>query len=89
MKTYKRKQRLIYSIVSAMMIAALFIGLIPTALAADKLPFSDVPSSHTYYDDICWAVENGIVIGCNGKFYPDEKVTPVQLHDALEKHPRR
>ena len=72
MKTYKRKQRLIYSIVSAMMIAALFIGLIPTALAADKLP-----STHTYYDDICWAVENSIVIGCNGKFYPDEKVTLV------------
>ena len=47
------------------------------ALAADKLPFSDVPSTHTYYDDICWAVENGIVIGCNGKFYPDEKVTLV------------
>ena len=48
MKTYKRKQSLIHSIVSAMMIATLFIGLIPTALAADKLPFSDVPSTHTF-----------------------------------------
>lgn len=68
-----------------MTIAALFIGLIPTALAADKLPFSDVPSTHTYYDDICWAVENGIVIGCNGKFYPDEKVTLVQFYTMLSK----
>lgn len=85
MKTYKRKQRLIHSIVSAMMIAALFIGLIPTALAADKLPFSDVPTTHTYYEDICWAVENGIVIGCNGKFYPDEKVTLVQFYTMLSR----
>lgn len=85
MKTHKRKQRLIHPIVSAMMIAALFIGLIPTALAADKLPFSDVPSTHTYYDDICWAVENGIVIGCNGKFYPDEKVSLVQFYTMLSR----
>ena len=85
LKTYKRKQSLIHSIVSAMMIATLFIGLIPTALAADKLPFSDVPSTHTYYDDICWAVENGIVIGCNGKFYPDDKVTLVQFYTMLSR----
>lgn len=85
MRAYVKKQGRIASIVSAMMIAVLFIGLIPTALAADALPFSDVPENHTYYDDICWAVGNGIVNGYNGKFDPDEKVTVLQFYTMLSR----
>ena len=39
MRAYIKKQGRIASIVSAMMVAVLFIGLTPTALAADTLPF--------------------------------------------------
>ena len=83
MRAYTKKQGRIASIVSAMMIAVLFIGLTPTALAADTLLFSDVPSNHTYYDDIRWAAENGIVTGYNGKFDPDGKVTLLQFYTML------
>lgn len=85
MRAYTKKQGRIASIVSAMMIAVLFIGLTPTALAADTLLFSDVPSNHTYYDDIRWAAENGIVTGYNGKFDPDGKVTLLQFYTMLSR----
>ena len=85
MRAYEKRQGRIASIVSAMMIAVLFIGTLPTALAADTLPFSDVPSDHTYYDDIRWAAENGIVTGYNGKFNPDKKVTVLQFYTMLSR----
>ena len=85
MRAYVKKQGRIASIVSAMMIAVLFIGLIPNALAADTLPFSDVPKNHTYYDDICWAAENGIATGYNGKFDPDREVTVLQFYTMLSR----
>lgn len=85
MKTYKRRKRWISSIVSVMMIAALFIGFMPAALATDRLPFPDVPTTHTYYDDICWAEENGIVTGYNSKFDPEGEVTLLQFYTMLSR----
>lgn len=57
----------------AALVAALFV--VPavvaggTAWAADS--FSDVPSSHVFYDEIEWGAANGIVNG-----YPDDTFRP-------------
>lgn len=68
MRTYMNQRGRLAVLVSAMMITALIAGLIPTALAAGTSTFSDVPASHTCYEDIQWAADNGIVNGYNGKF---------------------
>ena len=60
------------------MVAIMSIGQISYAGAATSL-FSDVSSTHTYYDDICWAVENGIISRYYGKFAPDERATVEQF----------
>ena len=68
-----------------MMITALIARLIPTALAAGTSTFSDVPASHTCYEDIQWAADNGIVNGYNGKFNPDGKITVEQYCTMLSR----
>lgn len=87
MRTYINQRGRFAVLVSAMIITALIAGLIPTALAAGTLTFSDVPESHAYYEDIQWAADNGIVNGYNGKFNPDgENHCGTVLHDDVEEH---
>ncbi len=85
MRTYINRRGRIAVLVSAMMITALIAGLIPTALAAGTSTFSDVPASHTCYEDIQWAADNGIVNGYNGKFNPDGKITVEQYCTMLSR----
>lgn len=85
MRTYINQRGRLAVLVSAMMITALIAGLIPTALAAGTLTFSDVPTSHTCYADIQWAADNGIVNGYNGKFNPDGKITVEQYCTMLSR----
>ena len=42
--------------------------------------FSDVPSSHTFHDDIVWMAETGVTRGCGeDAFCPDDYVTRGQM----------
>lgn len=85
MRNYINQRGRLAVLVSAMMITAMIAGLIPTALAAGTLTFSDVPASHTCYEDIQWAADNGIVNGYNGKFTPDGKITVEQYCTMLSR----
>ncbi len=50
-------------------------------------PFSDVESSHWFYDGVVWAAENGIVAGMGeGKFAPNEKITREQIAAILYRY---
>ena len=50
-------------------------------------PFSDVESSHWFYDGVVWAAENGIVAGMGeGKFAPSEKITREQIAAILYRY---
>ena len=50
-------------------------------------PFTDVVSSHWFYDGVVWAAENGIVAGIGeGKFAPNEKITREQIAAILYRY---
>ena len=50
-------------------------------------PFSDVESSHWFYDGVVWAAENGIVAGIGeGKFAPNDKITREQIAAILYRY---
>ena len=86
MKFREKKYGLLAAaVMSAVMILALLMGLMLHTLAADVAAFSDVSKGSAYYDDICWAEENGIVTGYNGKFDPEGKVTLLQFYTMLSR----
>lgn len=39
------------------------------------LPFADVSPDDWFYEAVLWAGENGIALGCGGRFAPDERCT--------------
>jgi hypothetical protein len=51
-------------------------------------PFADVPTSHTFYDSIVWAFEQGITTGCSTDpplFCPNDTVTRGQMATFLDR----
>lgn len=69
------------------MIVMLLVGVVPNAQAVNtnEKMYSDVHSENIYYDDICWAIKNGIIRGYKGKFNPDGKVTIEQFCTMLSR----
>lgn len=58
----------------------------PSAQKAQKptIPFTDVPLSAWFYEDIVWAYQEGIMQGIDGKrFGPDEKVSQATIVTVL------
>ena len=86
MKFREKKYGLLATaVMSAVMILALLMGLMLHTLAADAAAFSDVSKGSAYYDDICWAVEHGVVTGSGGKFKPEQNVTMQQFFTMLSR----
>lgn len=66
----------------AMVVAVLYrMSGSPTANISSS--FSDVNQGDWYYNAVCWANQNGIVEGYDGKFVPDGNVTREQLATIL------
>lgn len=70
-----------------------FVKMIMTAFGKNtggSFEFNDVAPSAWYYDVVCTAAEEGIIIGSNGMFFPEEKITRqdicVILMRILEKY---
>jgi hypothetical protein len=63
------------------LIAGLLLAVPAVSIAGDR--FSDVPSSHTFHDDIRWLADRGVTRGCNPpantQFCPDDDVTRGQM----------
>ncbi|NLX63810.1 MAG: hypothetical protein GX022_03385 [Clostridiaceae bacterium] len=51
-----------------------------------KTPFSDVPLGYPHEDAIKWASENGIIVGHNGMFRPDDSLTEAHFVTMLAKY---
>lgn len=51
--------------------------------------FSDVPSSHRFYDAIEWAGREKLIVGIDGEYRPDGLVTRGQLAVILNRLDRR
>lgn len=56
----------------------------PAAKGAN--PFSDVDESKWYAEAVLWAAENGIVLGYDGKFSPEDEITAEQLMLILQRY---
>jgi len=51
--------------------------------AAGKLPFTDVPESAWYYDDVAYVYENGLMNGTGNLFMPQSLTTRAQVVTIL------
>jgi hypothetical protein len=62
-------------------VTAVLLAIPAISIAADR--FTDVPSSHTFHDDISWLADRGITRGCNppanDEYCPDDSVTRGQM----------
>ena len=70
MKQWKRR-------VLALGLAGLMLlGSVAAVSAAEELPFTDVAAGSWYYDDVCYVVDSGVMVGVKAdKFDPDGTVT--------------
>lgn len=59
------------------------VVLTTSTIAAANHVFNDVPTSHTFHNDITWMADNGITRGCNppanDRYCPDRSVTRGQM----------
>ncbi|WP_238600697.1 S-layer homology domain-containing protein, partial [Metasolibacillus meyeri] len=69
--------------ISRMHVAVLLTRAFSLEAVREVDDFSDVPSTHTYYDAIHTLYRAGIVDGSNGAFLPAEKMTRAQLAKVL------
>ena len=83
--TEKKRSLCIKEIARAAILLALFMGTVAQTSAARAVSFSDVSEQTAYYNDICWAAEQGIVTGDNGNFKPEQKVTVQQFFTMLSR----
>lgn len=83
--TEKKRSIGIKEIAMAAILLALFMGTVAQTSAARAVSFSDVSEQTAYYNDICWAVEQGIVTGDNGNFKPEQNVTVQQFFTMLSR----
>lgn len=83
--TEKKRSLCIKEIARAAILLALFMGTVAQTSAAGAVSFSDVSEQTAYYNDICWAAEQGIVTGDNGNFKPEQKVTVQQFFTMLSR----
>ena len=83
MKCKKVKARLMA--LSAAILVALSTNTSVKAAVAERPNFSDVKESRSYYADICWAAERGIVVGNQGQFKPDMPITVQQFFTMLSR----
>lgn len=62
-------------------VTAVLLAIPAISIAADRI--TDVPSSHTFHDDISWLADRGITRGCNppanDEYCPDDSVTRGQM----------
>ncbi|MBE6936625.1 MAG: hypothetical protein E7458_09075 [Ruminococcaceae bacterium] len=49
-------------------------------------PFSDVPADEWYTDAVLWAAKEGIVLGYDGEFFPEDEITGEQLMLILQRY---
>jgi hypothetical protein len=74
-----------------MLVAVMVLLLVPIAAFATSQTFPDVPPDRWDYNDIEWAIANGIMTGrADGKLYPDDSLRRGQaaalahrLYDAI------
>ncbi|MGE7110896.1 S-layer homology domain-containing protein [Lysinibacillus sp. NPDC047702] len=69
--------------ISRMHVAALLTRAFPFEPVRAVYNFSDVSSTHPYYDAIITLQQAGIIDGTNGAFLPTEKMTRAQLAKVL------
>lgn len=69
--------------ISRMHVAALLTRAFTIESVREVNKFSDVPSTHPYYDAIMALQQAGIVDGTNGAFQPTEQMTRAQLAKLL------
>jgi hypothetical protein len=69
-------------------ITAVLLAIPAISIAADR--FNDVPSSHTFHEDIAWLAEKDITRGCNppanDEFCPDDAVTRGQMAAFIHRY---
>jgi hypothetical protein len=62
-------------------VTALLLAIPAISIAGDR--FNDVPSDHTFHNDIAWLADRGITRGCNppanDEFCPEDSVTRGQM----------
>jgi hypothetical protein len=62
-------------------ITAVLLAIPAISIATDR--FNDVPSTHTFHEDISWLADRGVTRGCNppanDDFCPDDSVTRGQM----------
>lgn len=69
------------------MLAQILYNLEGRPAVSGEMPFTDVAEGRYYYDAICWAAANGIVVGYgNGLFGPDDNITREQLAAMLYRY---
>ncbi|MFJ7734765.1 S-layer homology domain-containing protein [Lysinibacillus sp. NPDC097287] len=64
-------------------VAVMFARAFELTPKREATQFSDVPTSHPYYDAITKLQQAGIIDGSNGKFNPNEPLTRAQLAKIL------
>ena len=83
MTRQNHRVRMLARMTAILLIVSLLAGL--QVSAAGQVDFSDVKESQSYYADICWAAERGIVTGSNGKFRPEARVSVQQFFTMLSR----
>jgi hypothetical protein len=66
---------------------AVLFAIPAISIAADR--FNDVPSTHSFHEDISWLADRGVTRGCNppanDEFCPDDSVTRGQMAAFLRR----
>ena len=70
MKQWKRR------VIALALAGLMLLGSVAAVSAAEELPFVDVAAGSWYYDDVCYVVDSGVMVGVKAdKFDPDGTVT--------------
>lgn len=69
--------------ISRMHVAVLLARAFSLEPVREVADFSDVPSTHRYYEAIHMLKKAGIIDGSNSAFHPNEKMTRAQLAKVL------
>ena len=79
-------KRKIFIVITAFVLTAILAGSLG-AVTALAWPFSDVPPSNDFYNDIAWLDANGITHGCDalGHYCPSDYVTREQMAAFLHR----
>ncbi len=79
-------KRKIFIVITAFVLTAILAGSLG-AVTALAWPFSDVPPSNDFYNDIAWLDANGITHGCDalGHYCPGDYVTRGQMAAFLHR----